>query len=429
LGAVAAIPFVPWVNDRFGRKMSIKIGSLFILIGVILQTASVNIAMFLVSRFILGAGIPFAINGASQLIAELAYPKERAVITGLFNESWYLGSILAAGITLGTYQLTSTWAWRLPSLFQIIPSLLQLTFIWFVPESPRWLISQDRSEEALEILVKYHAEGNPNDPFVLAEYKQIHDTIHMEMEAAKTSWIELLKTRANLHRLFIAACVGLFSQWSGNGLVSYYLAKVLDTVGITNTRKQNEINLGLQCWNLVTGVSGAFIAKKLGRKPQYLIAFGGMTVVFACWTGASAVFAKNPKNDQAAGAVVGMIFIYYGFYNLMHPLTYIYLTEVFPFISRSKGVALTQFFSRAGSAFNQFVNPIGLQNLAWKFYIVYVVWLFCEFVIIIFAYPETKGPTLEELAIVFEGKKAKVEMVHVKGEHTDAAEIHQEEKV
>ncbi len=281
--------------------------------------------MFLVSRFILGSGIPFAINGASQLIAELAYPRERAVITGLFNESWYVGSILAAGITLGTYSIPSTWAWRLPSLLQIIPSLLQIVFIWFVPESPRWLVSRDRSEEAFEILVKYHAEGNADDAFVKAEFQQIRETITMEIEASKTTWKDLVSSRANIHRLAIAACVGLFSQWSGNGLVSYYLAKVLATVGITDTRKQNQINLGLQCWNLVSGVSGAFLTKLLGRRPQYLTAFIGMTAVFACWTAASALYAEHPSNNAAAGAVVAMIFIYYGFYNLHHPLTYIYV--------------------------------------------------------------------------------------------------------
>lgn len=96
--------------------------------------------MFLVARIFLGMGIPFAISGASQLIVELAYPRERAVITGLFNESWYVGSIVAAGVTLGTFSYTSSWSWRLPSLLQVLPSLLQLTFIWFVPESPRWYV-------------------------------------------------------------------------------------------------------------------------------------------------------------------------------------------------------------------------------------------------------------------------------------------------
>lgn len=88
--------------------------------------------MFIVSRIVLGTGIVYAISGASQLLSELSYPKERAIITGLFNESWYAGAILAAGVTLGTYSWKSEWAWRLPSLLQLLPSALQLTFIWYV---------------------------------------------------------------------------------------------------------------------------------------------------------------------------------------------------------------------------------------------------------------------------------------------------------
>lgn len=65
------------------------------------------------------------------------------------------------------------------------------------------------------------------------------------MASSKRKWIELLQTPGNRKRVFICACVGMFSQWSGNGLVSYYLAKVLATVGITDKRLQNEINLGL----------------------------------------------------------------------------------------------------------------------------------------------------------------------------------------
>lgn len=87
--------------------------------------------MFAIARVIIGVGVPFAISGASQLIAELSYPKERPVITALFNDCLYIGSIMAAGVTLGTYAWPNDWAWRLPSLFQILPSMLQLIFIWY----------------------------------------------------------------------------------------------------------------------------------------------------------------------------------------------------------------------------------------------------------------------------------------------------------
>lgn len=116
--------------------------------------------------------------------------------------------------------MPNDWSWRIPSLVQIAPSLLQVTFIWFIPESPRWLLSKDRDEEAFDILVKYHAEGNREDPFVLAEFAEIRDRVRLEMDNSNRRWVELLQTPGNRKRTFIAVCVGLFSQWSGNGLVS-----------------------------------------------------------------------------------------------------------------------------------------------------------------------------------------------------------------
>jgi MFS family permease len=89
IGAVAGIPLIPYINDRFGRKACILFGSVLIAAGAIIQTLAVNVGMLLASRLIMGCGIPYAISGASQLIAELSYPKERAVITGLFNGEKY----------------------------------------------------------------------------------------------------------------------------------------------------------------------------------------------------------------------------------------------------------------------------------------------------------------------------------------------------
>lgn len=89
-----------------------------------------------------------------------------------------------------------------------------------IPESPRFLISKDKSDEAFRILVKYHAEGNPNSEFVRAEMAQIEGTIKLELEHSKRSWWEMVGTRGMRKRVIIGSFLGLFTQWSGNTLIS-----------------------------------------------------------------------------------------------------------------------------------------------------------------------------------------------------------------
>ena len=85
--------------------------------------------MYIIARLFLGFGIPFAIIAASSLLGELGYPKERPVLTSLFNASWFAGSIIAAGVTFGTQSIKNGWSWRIPSLLQMVPSALQVVFI------------------------------------------------------------------------------------------------------------------------------------------------------------------------------------------------------------------------------------------------------------------------------------------------------------
>ena len=89
----------------------------------------VTVGMYIVARMILGFGIPTCIVSGSSLIGELAYPKERPVMTSLFNVSYFVGQIVAAAIAFGTNDIKTDWAWRIPSFLQICPSLLQLSFV------------------------------------------------------------------------------------------------------------------------------------------------------------------------------------------------------------------------------------------------------------------------------------------------------------
>jgi MFS family permease len=85
--------------------------------------------MYIVARMILGFGIVFCIVSGSAMLGELAYPKERPIMTSMFNASWFVGSLIASGIVVGTAKISGNWAWRLPSLLQACPSLVQIALV------------------------------------------------------------------------------------------------------------------------------------------------------------------------------------------------------------------------------------------------------------------------------------------------------------
>ena len=113
-----------------------------------------------------GFGVAIAGLAAPMLVTELAFPTHRATLTSLYNTSWLLGSIVAAWCTYGTFRISSTWSWRIPSLLQALPSFIQLACLWLIPESPRWLIDRGKSERARATITKYHCQDDPDDPLL-----------------------------------------------------------------------------------------------------------------------------------------------------------------------------------------------------------------------------------------------------------------------
>lgn len=111
--------------------------------------------------------------------------------------------------------------------------------LWWVPESPRYLVSKDKMEKAHEVLVKYHGGGNPNDATVLFEYREIKETITMESQADRSSnYIDFLMTKGNRWRLAIIISLGIISQYSGNALFSNYIDRIYANAGIADQDKK-----------------------------------------------------------------------------------------------------------------------------------------------------------------------------------------------
>ncbi|EJT71405.1 hypothetical protein GGTG_10663 [Gaeumannomyces tritici R3-111a-1] len=409
LGAIMSLPFIGMVNDRFGRRWSIFGGSAIMVLGAIVQGFSANAAMYIVARMLLGFGIPTCIVSGSSLIGELAYPKERAVLTSLFNVAYYIGQILAAGICFGTNNLEGNYGWKIPSWLQMFPSLLQMAFIFFIPESPRWLITKNRESEAFQILARYHAEGSHDSGFVRAEFAHMKKTIQLELDNSRRSYADLFATTGMRRRVIVSAAMGVFAQWSGSSLISYYLGDLLDMIGRTDSVFKQQINLSIACWSLVCGAAVALLARRFRRRPMFFVCAGGLLCVYAAWTVAMerAVTARaaGSPDPVANGAVLFFIFAYKPFYAIGHnAITYTYLVEIWPFAQRSRGIAWYQLFSRTAGFFTTFVNPIGLESIGWKYLITYCCILAFELVFIYFMFPETSGRTLEELAFLFEDK-------------------------
>ncbi|KAM5354421.1 hypothetical protein ACJ41O_001070 [Fusarium nematophilum] len=407
IGSVLALPFVGSLSDKFGRRPILLTGIILICVAAGIQAGSVNYAMFVVSRVVVGFGGMFVVQPSPMLIAELAYPTHRGKYTSAFWTLYYLGAILASWTTFGTQSHEGSVSWRLPSALQAGFPLVQFVFFWWLPESPRWLVAQDRTREAAAILTKFHDPLTENSPLVGRELAEIVQTIQNEKAAETTGWSALVSTPGNRKRTFIAVCTGAFAQWNG--------------ISVTL------INGLLQIFNFAAALSAAFLVDRLGRRTLFLWSGLGMLVSYVVWTACSAV--NSETGNRAAGIVVVVcLFTYYFHYDIAWtPLLFGYPTEIFPYSLRSKGIALELFAIYGSLIIAAFVNPIGLEDIGWKYYIVFCVLLVVFFAVTYFVFPETKGYSLEEIACIFDGKDVmSEERIREKGMKLEMEPAHME---
>ncbi|KAF5614059.1 hexose transporter [Fusarium tjaetaba] len=398
-----------WTSNKYGRKSGIYIGYVFLVVGVTLQTAAHSPAAFIAARGILGCASGWYTASAPLLISEIAFPTHRSVSAACYQCGFYLGSVIAAWVTFATRNYASSWDWRLPSLLQILIPALALPGTLMAPESPRWLASVDRVEEARQVIAKHHSGGDIDSPLVDFETSEIANTIRAEKEAhATASYADMLKTKGNRWRVLISVSLGIFSQWSGNGVVSYYLPLVLNTIGITSVTNQTLINACLQLWNLLWACGAAVSVEKLGRRPLFLTSAITMLVSYIVITGLSGSFAST--GSAAVGtAVVPFLFIFFAGYDIaLTPLAISYPIEIWTFALRSRGFSVSWISGILAAIFNMFVNPIALDSIGWKYYIVYIALLMAFLLTAYFCYPETRGHTLEQMAFIFDGEDAEL---------------------
>ncbi|EHK21876.1 uncharacterized protein TRIVIDRAFT_151596 [Trichoderma virens Gv29-8] len=393
VGGAAISPLAGFLADWRGRRECVFWSALVTLIGGIIQGTAQNIGMFIAGRCIVGAGMGLAQTTAPTLVAETTPVKYRGFALGMYYSCWGIGTLIAAGICFGA-----------------APSFVCFLILLFVPESPRWLISHDRHEEALEILNIVNG-GDADD--VQVQYREIADTINFEKEHS-LGLVQAICKKSSRKRLLITTTFSAIVMLPGTNIITFYFGEILQNAGIQSPNTQLQINVILTSWSLVIAVISAWYTDLLGRR-QLCSASLSLQTAFIFIFGALTKLYGESTNTSGIYATIAVIFLYNAAYNWgITPLTVLYPPEILSFEIRGVGMGIYTFATKCCGLLVTMAVPFGLQAIGWKFYMINGCFDVLMLVFVILVWVETRGLSLEEVDRLFDKEKREVvaEQVH-----------------
>ncbi|KAF7898873.1 uncharacterized protein EAF01_008086 [Botrytis porri] len=415
IGNLVGAGFAGPAADWKGRRWGMFLGAGVIIVGAIVQATSQNLAAFMIGRFMLGVGAAMGPSSALPYVSEMAHPSFRGAMTGVYTTFYFVGAIPGTFIPYATSYINGSQAWRIPLWLQMTFSGIVFLLVLFLPESPRWLVANDRHEEALTIMAKYHGEGDRSSPLVQLELREMMEEIS-KTGADKRWWDfrELFDSREVRYRTMLTCAIALFGQWTGNGPVSYYYPQMLAGAGIENNHTQLLLQGMQSVLSFIGALIGAAYTDHWGRRPQLLISTSLISLLFLIILILNALNTiTDPdthltvaKSAAASNAEIAMIFLFsFVFAVGWTPMQGLYAVEVLRYESRAKGMAVYTLVGNVAGFYNTFVTGIAFSGAGWRYYYLFVFWDLLEVAFIYFFFVETKGRTLEELTEIFNAAK------------------------
>ncbi|KAL4808578.1 general substrate transporter [Aspergillus unguis] len=387
--------------DRLGRRKAIFTASVTTVIGGALQAGSVHIAMFLVARFITGFGIGGLVMLVPLWQSEVAPPYSRGLLVGLHGVSIVFGYSLSAWVGFGFYFVDTAGAqWRPPLALQCFPALVLGIGIFSIPESPRWLVEKDHLSKAKATLEKiYHDPSNPTNIGAAREYQQICAQLEFERDLP-SSWASLFKVPHCRRRTLIGFITLLAGQLTGTTVINNDGPSLYKSLG-----HGPAASLALSAeWlteGLVCNMFNAILLDYVGRKWLMTTGLAGCAVALL---GAAIMVALYGGTTNTSGNAAGVFFLYLHltFYaTCMDASTYVFASEIWPTHLRAKGFAVSVAGLFVGSLTLLEAAPTAFETIGYRFYLIMMAFMIVCAIIFAVFFPETKGLTLEEIAVKF----------------------------
>lgn len=292
---------------------------------------------------------------------------------------------------------TENYIWRIPTALQAVFLIPMLLLVWIIDESPRWLASHDRQDEALAVLHRLQ-HGSENDFDTQARFEDIVRAVQIEKQIGSGSWKDLLRNDdiQSQRRLLIACAIQAFQQLGGINAIIYYSGTLFQK-SIGFSPHMSALMSGfLQTWFFVASFIPWFLIDRIGRRPLLLSMISVMAAVMAVQAALIYQVQNQTSVAHSAGiAAAVMLFIFQGAFTIGFQATvWVYPTEILPLRLRQKGSSISTASNWIMNYMIVQITPPAISNIGWRTYIIFAVLNATWVPIIFFFFPETKRKCL-----------------------------------
>jgi sugar porter (SP) family MFS transporter len=385
LGATIGAIIGGRLADRFGRRRILLVTATIFGVGALASAFSPSPAVLIVSRIVLGVAIGLSSTTVPVYLAEVSPPDARGWIVSLFQLAVTAGIVSAY---LVDYAVASVGGWRWMLGLAVAPALVFGAGMFFLPETPRWLIRSGRHEIARSVLLRIRDNVD-----VDLEITEIQTSLAQQEQ--RGTWADLLHRHVR-PALIVGLGLAVFQQITGINTVIYYAPKILQSAGFASASGAILATAEVGVVNFAMTIVAMLLVDRAGRRPLLLIGIAGMIVTLAVL--AFGFHGTNQSNNLAWIAVICLMGYVASFAVSLGPIFWLLIAEIYPLKVRGLAEGTAATFNWASNLIVSLTFLTLLEKLGPSY--TFALYAFASVASWLFAYylvPETKGRTLEQI--------------------------------
>jgi MFS transporter, SP family, galactose:H+ symporter len=385
LGATIGAIFGGKAADLFGRRRVLLVTAAIFGIGALASAVASSPTMLIISRVVLGLAIGLASTNVPVYLSEVAPPHARGWVVSLFQLAVTVGIVVAY---LTDYAFAGIEGWRWMLGLAVVPALVFGTGMFFLPETPRWLIRGGHHEVAQRVLVRIREL-----PDVSVEIEEIKASLAQQAESGH--WTDLLRRQVR-PALVVGLGLAIFQQITGINTVIYYAPRILQSAGFNSASGAILATVGVGVVNVGMTIVAMFLVDRAGRRPLLLVGIAGMIITLGALGLSFRI--SNPSGQLAWISVICLMGYVASFAISLGPIFWLLIAEIYPLKIRGLAEGTAATFNWASNlivslTFLTLVEKLGASST----FLLYAVASVASWVFAYCFVPETKGRSLEQI--------------------------------